>query len=82
MRFAMSALVSNRRLTNATGGTMNPSSNDLSQSVDPVVEAYKRDIDWSLVRENLRKTPEERVLGLIDLIRLADEAQKAGRALR
>ena len=61
---------------------MNPSSNDLSQSVDPVVEAYKRDIDWSLVRENLRKTPEERVLGLIDLIRLADEAQKAGRALR
>ena len=78
----MSTLVSNRRLTNATGGTMNPSSNDLSQSVDPVVEAYKRDIDWSLVRENLRKTPEERVLGLIDLIRLADEAQKAGRALR
>jgi hypothetical protein len=59
---------------------MNPGSNDLSQSVDPVVEAYKRDIDWSLVRENLKKTPEERVLALMELIRLADEAQRAGRA--
>jgi hypothetical protein len=54
----------------------------LPTSTDPVVEAYKRDIDWSLVRENLKKTPEERVLALMELIRLADEAQGAGHSLR
>jgi hypothetical protein len=28
---------------------------------DPVVEAYKRDVDRTLLRENLRKTVEERL---------------------
>lgn len=47
---------------------------------DPVVEAYKRDVDRTLLRENLRKTPEERVRALMALQRLADEARRAGRA--
>jgi len=46
---------------------------------DPVVEAYKRDVDRTLLRENLRKTPEERVLALMSLQRLAEEARRAGR---
>lgn len=29
---------------------------------DPVVEAYKRDLDLTLLRRNLRKSPEERIL--------------------
>ena len=49
---------------------------------DPVVEAYKRHVDRTLLRENLRKTPEERVLALMALQRLAEEARRAGRELR
>lgn len=49
---------------------------------DPVVEAYKRDIDRSLLGENLKKTPTERVLALMELQRLAAEAARAGRAAR
>jgi hypothetical protein len=49
---------------------------------DPVVEAYKRDIDRSLLRENLERTPTERVLALMELQRLAQEAARAGRAAR
>ena len=46
---------------------------------DPVVEAYKRDVDRSLLRENLRRSPTERVANLAALQRLAKEAQRAGR---
>jgi hypothetical protein len=49
---------------------------------DPVIEAYKKDIDRTLLRENLRKTPEQRVRGLQALSRLATEARRAGAALR
>ena len=49
---------------------------------DPVVEAYKRDLDRSLLRENLRKTPTERVAALMELQRLAEEARRAGQAAR
>jgi len=48
--------------------------------VDPVIEAYKRDIDRTLLRENLRRTPDERVRALMALQRLAVEARRAGRA--
>ena len=51
----------------------------VSLPADPVVEAYRRDVDRSLLRENLRKTPEERVRALMELQRLADEAREAGR---
>lgn len=51
-------------------------------ATDAVVEAYKKDIDRTLLRENLRKTPEERVVSLQALMRLADEARHAGRRLR
>ena len=47
--------------------------------VDPVIEAYKRDIDRTLLRENLRKSVEERLAGLVALQRLAEEARRAGR---
>lgn len=50
--------------------------------VDPVVEAYKRYVDRTLLRENLRKTPEERVRALMALQRLAEEARRAGGASR
>jgi len=49
---------------------------------DPVIEAYKRDVDRSLLRENLRRTPEERWRLLAEASRLAEELRRAGRASR
>src|SRR5574341_370617 len=49
---------------------------------DPVIEAYKQGLDRSLLRENLRKTPTERVAALMELQRLAAEARRAGRIAR
>jgi transcriptional regulator with XRE-family HTH domain len=49
---------------------------------DPVVAAYKADIDRTLLRDNLRRTPEERVRALQSLHDLAAEAQRAGRKRR
>ena len=49
---------------------------------DALVDAYKRDIDRTLLRENLRKSPEQRVRALQALARLADEARRAGAARR
>lgn len=45
---------------------------------DRVVETYKRDVDVTLIRENLKLTPEERILKLIELQRLAVELRRAG----
>jgi hypothetical protein len=49
---------------------------------DPVIEAYKRDIDRSLLRENLKLSVEERFLRLMELQRFAEELARAGRAAR
>ena len=54
-----------------------------SQSlIDPVVEAYKKDIDRTLLRENLKLGVEERLRQLMELQRFAEELQRAGRAAR
>jgi hypothetical protein len=45
---------------------------------DPVIEAYKRDIDRTLLRENLKLTVEERFLRLMELQRFAAELRRAG----
>lgn len=50
--------------------------------VDPVIEAYKRDIDRSLLRENLTLSVEERIRKLQQLQRFARELKKAGRNYR
>ncbi len=49
---------------------------------DPVIEAYKRDVDVSLLRKNLRLTPEERILAAMELQKLAEEVRRAGREAR
>jgi hypothetical protein len=38
---------------------------------DPVIEVYKRDIDRTLIRENLKRSVEERLENLIALQRFA-----------
>jgi hypothetical protein len=49
---------------------------------DPVIEAYKRDIDRSLIRRNLARSIEERLEALMELQRFAEELRRAGRASR
>lgn len=50
--------------------------------MDPVIEAYKKDVDRTLIREQLRRTPDERVQRMIGALRLADELRRAGRGRR
>ena len=49
---------------------------------DPVVEAYKKDIDRSLLRANLKLTVRERFERAMAHARFADELRRAGRELR
>jgi hypothetical protein len=49
---------------------------------DPVVEAYKKDIDRTLIRENLKLTVEGRFRKAMALMRFADEMKRAGREAR
>ena len=51
-------------------------------TVSLIVELYKRDVDRTLIRENLRKSPEERLRALQDLQQFADEVRNAGVAMR
>jgi len=53
--------------------------NTLPLQPDPVIEAYKKGVDRTLIRENLRRSVEERFLNLIALQRLAEELRRAGR---
>jgi len=50
--------------------------------LDPVIEAYKKDIDVTLIRENLRLTVDQRFRQLMKLQRFAEELQKAGQKAR
>ena len=49
---------------------------------DPVIEAYKKDVDRTLLRENLRLTAQQRFENLMQLQRFAGELRKAGQFAR
>jgi hypothetical protein len=57
-----------------------------SVSLDPTptIEAYKRDVDRTLLRENLRLTPAERIEKMISVLAFVEEVRRskpeAGRA--
>jgi len=48
----------------------------------PVIEAFKKDVDRTLIRENLKLSYEERLLKLMQLQRFAHELRHAGRRAR
>jgi hypothetical protein len=52
------------------------------QHTDPVIEAYKKDIDRTLIRRNLSLTPEERLLQLAKLQEFAEELRSSKNAAR
>lgn len=53
-----------------------------AKGIDPLIEAYKKDIDVTLIRENLRLTVDERFQQLMRLQEFAEELQRAGRKAR
>ena len=50
-------------------------------SSDLVIEAYKKDIDRTLIRENLKLSVEERICNLMKLQEFAEGLRRAGRRL-
>jgi hypothetical protein len=46
------------------------------------VEAYKKDVDRTLIRENLKLTVTERFERAMELQRFAEEMKRAGREAR
>jgi hypothetical protein len=53
--------------------------NDRNIEPDPVIEFYQKDIDRTLIRENLRLTVEQRFEKLMRLLQFAEELRHAGR---
>jgi hypothetical protein len=49
---------------------------------DPVIEVYKRDVDRTLLRENLRLTPQQRIEKLMSFMRSLEELREAARRKR
>lgn len=47
--------------------------------VDPVVEVYKQHVDLTLIREQLRRSIDERIDRMTAALRLAEELRAAGR---
>jgi hypothetical protein len=65
-----------------------PQEKSLSESLDqnwepdPLIEAYKKDVDITLIKENLRLTIDQRFEKLMELQRFAEELRNAGRKAR
>jgi len=49
---------------------------------NPLIEAFKKDVDQTLIEENLKLSHEERLLNLMQLQRFAEALQKVGREAR
>ncbi|MGH9790818.1 MAG: hypothetical protein ACRD5W_06370 [Candidatus Acidiferrales bacterium] len=50
--------------------------------IDPVIEVYKKDVDGTLLEENLKLTPEQRLINLQNFIRAIEEMRRAAKAAR
>ena len=47
--------------------------------MDEIIELYMRDVDRTLLRENLKLTPTQRIEQLMEMQRFAERLQRAGR---
>jgi hypothetical protein len=67
-------------------GSNHPSDADILRRFgfepDPVIEAYKQHVDRTLLRANLKRTPEQRWQTLAAATRLAEEVRRAGKHRR
>jgi hypothetical protein len=51
-------------------------------AMDPVIEFYKKDVDRTLLRENLKLTPEERALKFLAFAKFVSGLKDAGERAR
>lgn len=49
----------------------------ISLEPSPVIEAYKKDVDRTLIRENLKLSPSERLEKMIAASRFADAVRRS-----
>jgi len=49
---------------------------------DPITEVYKRDVDRTLLRENLKLSPEQRLAKLQDFVEFLSQVRAAGEKAR
>jgi hypothetical protein len=49
----------------------------VSLEPDPVIEAYKKDVDRTLLRENLKLTTAQRVEKMISALRFSEELRRS-----
>lgn len=52
-----------------------------TDSMQAVIEAYKKDVDRTLIRQNLDLTVEERLLNLENFMQFVGELREAGKML-
>jgi hypothetical protein len=52
---------------------------EVSLAPDPVIDAYKKDVDRTLLRERLKRSVDERLRDLASLQAMAEELRRAGR---
>ena len=55
---------------------------DKHSGLDHLIEAYKKDVDVTLIRENLRLTVDQRFQQLMKLQQFAEDLRRAGRKAR
>jgi len=55
---------------------------EAGKDLDPVIEAYKKGVDVTLIRENLRLTVDQRFQQLMKLQQFAEDLHRAGRKAR
>ena len=54
----------------------------MRSSIDDIIDLYKKDVDRTLIRENLKLTPEERLRKAQQMAKMAEELREAGRLAR
>jgi hypothetical protein len=55
---------------------------EVVKDLDPVIDAYKKGVDVTLIRENLRLTVDQRFQQLMKLQQFAEDLRHAGREAR
>jgi hypothetical protein len=53
----------------------------VSLEPDPAIEAYKKDVDRTLIRENLKLSVDQRVRKMLSALGLAEEIRRASKDL-
>ena len=54
----------------------------MRSSIDDIIDLYKKDVDRTLIRENLKLSPEERLRKAQQMAKVAEELREAGRRAR